>query len=176
MWRRLIKWTNNTCIQTSIFSVVLTFIKFSVEYYIPCPNKEFTKTSNLICSCYFMYTLYSVLYICYQLLNEKCLQNAIVQQTYVQLQLAFQLQVALLYGGSFYCAGAIISPTCVVTAAYCVWWYVCTSTKFLSSEFAFRARVKGCTCLKESEIYKILYNIIAQKWLLNALHLISTVR
>jgi len=130
MWRRLIKWTNNTCIQTSIFSVVLTFIKFSVEYYIPCPNKEFTKTSNLICSCYFMYTLYSVLYICYQLLNEKCLQNAIVQQTYVQLQLAFQLQVALLYGGSFYCAGSIISPTCVVTAASCVFGYVCTEHSF----------------------------------------------
>jgi len=54
------------------------------------------------------------------------MSKKIVQQTYVQLQHAFQLQVALMYYGYLYCGGSIISPTCVVTAASCVVGYVCT--------------------------------------------------
>ena len=53
-------------------------------------------------------------------------KKTIVQQVYLQLQFAFQLQVALLRFGHLLCGGSIISPTCVVTAASCVVGYVCT--------------------------------------------------
>ena len=40
-------------------------------------------------------------------------------------------------------------------------WVRLYLTQFLSSDITFTARVYGCTCMKQLEIYKSLYNITA---------------
>ena len=49
-------------------------------------------------------------------------------------------------------------------------------TQFLSSDIIFMTRVKGCTYVKQFEIYKSLYNITAWKWLVSALCYVDSVR
>jgi secreted trypsin-like serine protease len=80
---------------------------------------------KLICSRFFEDSLtFCIFLINYVMKKSK--KKAIYQQTYVQLQVTFQLQVAILYHGTLMCGGAIISPDFVVTAASCVAGYVCT--------------------------------------------------
>ena len=55
-------------------------------------------------------------------------------------------------------------------------WVRLCLTKCLSSDITFIARVKGCTYLKKFVICTSLYNITSQKWLVNALSRMDSVR
>ena len=124
-----VSWLNEQIIELISIVYILCSCNFhkilSRIIWIPVPKLRIHQ-NKLIYSWYCVDTLSNIFYICYQLLNEKMPTKAIVQQTYLQWQLTFQLQVALLYYGYFFCAGSIVSETCVVTAASCVVGYVCT--------------------------------------------------
>jgi len=131
-------------------------------------NYRIHKKKKLVCSWYFIDALYNILYICYPLLNEKCLKS----YSLTSLR-SFTIRISITVGT------AVLQIIIVrwLHHHYHICGHSCSQswrgtlylTQFLSSDIRVAASVIGFTHVRPFEIYKSLYNITAEKWLISAL-------